>query len=117
MKFYVIGITDKPHPFFPPEVLEVIQSGHTFSGGKRHHEIVQEYLPEGAEWIDITVPLEKVFEQYKLSTVNYQLSSSLPLVTLSSSALPIPSNVYYLMQRSRSSPPSTPCKCWRIGCQ
>ncbi len=75
MKFYVIGITDKPHPFFPPEVLEVIQSGHTFSGGKRHHEIVQEYLPEGAEWIDITVPLEKVFEQYKLSTVNYQLST------------------------------------------
>ena len=75
MEFYVIGITDKPHPFFPPEVLEVIQSGHTFSGGKRHHEIVQEYLPEGAEWIDITVPLEKVFEQYKLSTVNYQLST------------------------------------------
>jgi len=75
MKFYVIGITDKPHPFFPPEVLEVIQSGHTFSGGKRHHEIVQEYLPEGAEWIDITVPLEKVFEQYKLSTVNCQLST------------------------------------------
>ena len=75
MKFYVIGITDNPHPFFPPDVLNVIQSGHIFSGGKRHHEIVQEYLPEDAEWIDITVPLEKVFEQYQLSTVNHQLST------------------------------------------
>ena len=36
-----------------------------FSGGKRHHEIVAPFLPEGAEWIDITVPLDAVFEKYK----------------------------------------------------
>ena len=62
--FVVIGITDNPHPFFPPEVLEVIRNGKVFSGGKRHHEIVKSLLPKDAEWIDITVPLDAVFQQY-----------------------------------------------------
>ncbi len=65
-RFIVIGITDNPHPWFPPEVQEVIQSAKVFSGGKRHHEIVAPLLPEGAEWIDITVPLERVFNAYRL---------------------------------------------------
>ena len=64
MKFYVIGITDHPQPFFPPEVLEVIRQGKVFSGGKRHHEIVAPLLPPDAQWIDITVPLDAVFDQY-----------------------------------------------------
>lgn len=64
MKFYVIGITDAPQPYFPPEVLEIIKQGQLFSGGKRHHELVAQFLPEGAQWIDITVPLDAVFEQY-----------------------------------------------------
>ncbi len=64
MKFIVIGITDAPHPFFPPVVLEIIREGRVFSGGRRHHEIVSPLLPLDAEWIDITVPLDAVFEQY-----------------------------------------------------
>lgn len=64
MKFIVIGITDHPHPYFPPEVLDIIHQGKLFSGGKRHHEIVARLLPTDAEWIDITVPLDAVFEQY-----------------------------------------------------
>ena len=64
-KFIVIGITDNPSPWFPPEVMEVIRTGKVFSGGKRHHEIVEPLLPEDARWIDITVPLDAVFEQYK----------------------------------------------------
>ncbi len=64
MKFYVIGITDHPKPFFPPEVMAIISNGKVFSGGKRHHEIVAPLLPEGAEWIDITVPLDAVFEEF-----------------------------------------------------
>ena len=64
-KFIVIGITDNPSPWFPPEVMEVIRTGKVFSGGKRHHEIVAPLLPEDARWIDITVPLDAVFEQYK----------------------------------------------------
>jgi len=64
MKFTVIGITDAPKPFFPPEVMEIIRAGSVFSGGKRHHEIMAPLLPEKALWIDITAPLDAVFEQY-----------------------------------------------------
>ena len=64
MKFIVIGITDNPQPFFPPEVLEIIRNGKVFSGGKRHHEIVASLLPADTEWIDIIVPLDAVFKRY-----------------------------------------------------
>ena len=63
--FVVIGITDHPQPWFPPEVLAIIKNGKVFSGGKRHHEIVASLLPDGVEWIDITVPLDDVFERYR----------------------------------------------------
>ncbi len=69
LRFIVIGITDAPHPWFPPEVMEVIKEGKVFSGGKRHHEIVAPLLPKGAEWIDITVPLEGVFNAYRLRSI------------------------------------------------
>ena len=61
----VIGISDSRHQWFPPEVMDVIKSGKVFSGGRRHHVIVASLLPEGAVWIDIIVPLDKVFEQYE----------------------------------------------------
>ena len=64
MKFYVIGISDAPRPYFSPEVIKIICQGRVFSGGKRHYRIVASYLPQGAEWIDITTPLDAVFEQY-----------------------------------------------------
>ena len=64
MQFTVIGITDNPHPFFPPEILDIIRKGKIFSGGRRHHEIVAPFLPKNTQWIDITVPLDAVFEQY-----------------------------------------------------
>lgn len=67
-RFIVIGITDHPAPWFPPEVLDVIRHGSIFSGGRRHHEIVASLLPEGAQWIDITVPLDNVFEQYRATS-------------------------------------------------
>ena len=73
MKFIVIGITDNPQPFFPPEVLEIIKAGKVFSGGKRHHEIVESLLPDDAEWIDITVPLDDVFDNYQLANNHYPL--------------------------------------------
>ena len=65
MRFVVIGLTDNPEPFFPPEVMDIIRQGTVFSGGRRHHEIVAPLLPADAKWIDITVPLDAVFEQYK----------------------------------------------------
>ena len=78
MKFVVIGITDNPDPWFPPKVMEVISKGKVFSGGKRHHEIVAPFLPQDAEWIDITVPLDAVFDHYSsLLTPSLLLSSSI----------------------------------------
>ena len=64
-RYVVIGITDSRKQWFPPEVMEVIKAGKVFSGGKRHHEIMMDFLPEDAVWIDITVPLSEVFKQYE----------------------------------------------------
>ena len=58
-------MTDDRLVWFPPEVRSAIAAGRVFSGGKRHHDIVAPLLPEGAVWIDITVPLEAVFRQYE----------------------------------------------------
>ena len=65
MKFIVIGISDAPEPSFSTEALAIIKQGKVFSGGKRHHEIVASLLPADAQWIDITTPLDAVFEQYQ----------------------------------------------------
>ncbi|MGM9778050.1 MAG: precorrin-6y C5,15-methyltransferase (decarboxylating) subunit CbiE [Prevotella sp.] len=65
LSFEVIGINDSPQPTFTDEVKGVIAGGKVFSGGLRHHEIVGEVLPVGAQWIDITVPLGDVFELYR----------------------------------------------------
>ncbi len=56
-QFIVIGLSDSRSQWFTPEVRELITSGHVFSGGRRHHEIVKDLLPEGCVWIDIVVPL------------------------------------------------------------
>ncbi|MBR1621761.1 MAG: precorrin-6y C5,15-methyltransferase (decarboxylating) subunit CbiE [Prevotella sp.] len=65
VKFIIIGITDEAQPQLSNEVVEIISRGRVFSGGKRHHEIMKPYLPEENEWIDITVPLERVFNDYR----------------------------------------------------
>ena len=89
MKFIVIGITDHPKPWFPPDVMEIIRQGTVFSGGRRHHEIVMPLLPTDAQWIDITVPLDKVFEQYKSLSILAPCTlsfdpSSLPIIIFAS---------------------------------
>jgi precorrin-6Y C5,15-methyltransferase (decarboxylating) len=64
-RFHVIGMTDDQICTFPTEILQLIGRGKVFSGGKRHHEIVASLFPKDAVWIDITVPLDKVFSQYE----------------------------------------------------
>jgi precorrin-6Y C5,15-methyltransferase (decarboxylating) len=75
IRFVIIGITDNPQPWFPPEVLEVIKQGRIFSGGKRHHEIVASFLPSEAQWIDITVPLDAVFEEFNVKCLMFNVNS------------------------------------------
>ena len=81
MKFIIIGITDNPQPWFPPEVLDIISGGHVFSGGRRHHDIVAPLLPPDAEWIDITVPLDAVFSRYSSL---FAFHTSLPVIVFAS---------------------------------
>ncbi len=64
-KFVIIGITDMPHPNLNREAIQYIAESCFFSGGIRHKELIQDYLPENSEWIDITVPLTDVFDQYR----------------------------------------------------
>ena len=64
-KCKVIGVSDSRQQWLSPEVLQVIAQGKVFSGGKRHHEIVANLLPQDAVWIDITVPVCNVLERYK----------------------------------------------------
>ena len=64
-RFYVIGLSDEQPCNFTPDVLKVITEGKVFSGGKRHHEIVYNLLPDNHRWIDITVPLDNVFSAYE----------------------------------------------------
>ena len=78
-RFMVIGMTDEREVWFPQEVSAVIASGHVFSGGKRHHEIVAHLLPEDAQWIDITVPLDAVFMQYQAHAEVVVFASGDPL--------------------------------------
>ena len=59
-QFIVIGMPDVSKAISLPETLPDC----VFSGGKRHHELVKELIPQDAQWIDITVPLSEVFAQY-----------------------------------------------------
>ena len=81
MRYYVIGITDNPTPYFLPEVQALIRQGKAFSGGKRHHDIVGPLLPADAPWIDITVPLSHVFEQY---SIHFATHNSQPIIVFAS---------------------------------
>lgn len=65
MKFIVIGIDDNQNQDFNKEILDIISSHQTFSGGNRHYEIVSKLLPKEHIWIEIIVPLSDVFAKYK----------------------------------------------------
>ena len=64
-KYYIIGITDDAELEPTSAVLKIIAENKVFSGGLRHHQLVEKFLPLGATWIDITVPLDGVFDAYK----------------------------------------------------
>lgn len=65
MKLTIIGLTDTPQPQLSADEMWAVLRGKVFSGGRRHHELVERLLPADALWIDITPPLSKVFDQYR----------------------------------------------------
>ncbi len=56
---------DGAEPRFSAEAMAEVAEARIFSGGRRHRERVGALLPDRSEWIDITVPLDRVFEQYE----------------------------------------------------
>lgn len=64
-RYIVIGMDDGAEPRFSAEVMAEVAAARIFSGGRRHRERVGALLPDGSEWIDVTVPLDRVFEQYE----------------------------------------------------
>lgn len=79
MKYTVIGISDSCCHEFSREILNVISSGKVFSGGRRHHELVAHLLPPNANWINIGIPLDNVFEKYQKSDSVIVFASGDPL--------------------------------------
>ena len=64
-KCTIIGISDSRDQWFKPEIEKIIANGKIFSGGLRHREIMKDTLPLNSKWIEITVPLQNAFEEYK----------------------------------------------------
>lgn len=79
MRFYIIGLEDNGRQMLHPEAERLIREHVVFSGGKRHHELMKERLPAGHRWIDITVPLENVFVQYRYEEEIVVFASGDPL--------------------------------------
>ncbi|WP_343669353.1 precorrin-6y C5,15-methyltransferase (decarboxylating) subunit CbiE [Chitinophaga sp.] len=64
-KYVVIGISDHEHFVLPAEVRSLLPQHQYFSGGKRHHQRMQQYLPAEYEWIDITGDIPGLIQQYQ----------------------------------------------------
>ncbi|CAM1374658.1 precorrin-6y C5,15-methyltransferase (decarboxylating) subunit CbiE [Tenacibaculum xiamenense] len=64
MIFRVLGIGNK-RPVFTEKQFDFIRNGKVFSGGKRHFELVKEFLPKNYQWIFIKSPMEELFKQYE----------------------------------------------------
>lgn len=74
--FTVIGIPDSNEFSLCEEAAEAIEKARWFSGGKRHHQLTERILPDGAEWIDVTVPLRDVFKRYRETDGNIVVFAS-----------------------------------------
>ena len=75
MKITVIGIYDR-EPEFSPEINAIIGENTNFAGGKRHYGLVKKWLPAGAEWVPVTVPLETLFNKMKGKPENWVIFAS-----------------------------------------
>ena len=60
-----IGISNHPTPVWDSDVLQLIKESTVFSGGKRHYQLVQSFLPVTHRWIEISGTMGALIEQYK----------------------------------------------------
>ena len=90
--FTIIGIDDKDHPELPEQARAAIVTHHIFSGGKRHHEIMRDYLPEDHLWAGggtnckagpffiANMPTEEIFTAPLRDGIDGVVYAALPLV-------------------------------------
>jgi precorrin-6B C5,15-methyltransferase / cobalt-precorrin-6B C5,C15-methyltransferase len=64
MHYIVIGISNNPALILPDEVVSLLPLHTVFSGGKRHYELVRQYLPADHQWIDIKSDMPGLFAHY-----------------------------------------------------
>ena len=50
---------------FNDEVKLLLSCNKIFSGGKRHYELVEKYLPSAHQWIEIKTDMSALFQQYR----------------------------------------------------
>ena len=75
MKITIIGISDQI-PEFTRKEHALIQSAKNFAGGSRHKQLVDGFLPQGAQWHDIVVPLSNLYCAIKNSKDNWVVFAS-----------------------------------------
>lgn len=59
MEFKIIGISDQYPPQLNDKAKQWISDASFFTGGKRHYELVKEYLPTNNVWEEVKVPIDK----------------------------------------------------------
>lgn len=65
MNYSVIGIPNNSNFNFSDEVQLLMQQHQTFSGGKRHYDLVKPLLPFNHTWIDIKSNMNDLFRTYQ----------------------------------------------------
>jgi precorrin-6B C5,15-methyltransferase / cobalt-precorrin-6B C5,C15-methyltransferase len=65
VNYYVVGIPNNPNFILSDEVNLLLQKHTSFSGGKRHYELVKQLLPINHLWIDIAGDMPTLFQKYK----------------------------------------------------
>ncbi|WP_196889244.1 precorrin-6y C5,15-methyltransferase (decarboxylating) subunit CbiE [Aureivirga sp. CE67] len=63
MKFIIIGIGNKK-AHFSEELKSLFQKSTFFTGGKRHYDLVKDFLPKKQQWIFIKSPMQTLFDSY-----------------------------------------------------
>lgn len=57
----IVGISDQAQLQLSTTVMECIKRADYFAGGLRHFERIKAHLPSDADWTNITIPLENLF--------------------------------------------------------
>lgn len=63
MHFSLIGLSDEPQPIFTSTIADILQQGSIFAGAQRHYDHIARFLPAGAQWLMIRVPLDDFLDQ------------------------------------------------------